>query len=391
MLVRMDENEEIDEVERAIRAHALLTPLDEIREWLGIYMSATPAQLDTCALWIAHTHVMDANVATPRLLITSVKPGAGKTLLLNIVRDLSHSGFDGNGTSYAFRAALAEAKGNLTVAYDEVSDVFGRSGMNQSNSLLAQVLRRGYKKGATEAWSVGRVSELINIFGPAVMTGLRTAVPHDIYSRCIEIELKPGIPEEYYDIREAEMVSEMYRDSLRAYMRALRIVIKEFRAAGLHDALTGRRLEIWEPLLAVANAVGGTWPERALEAFSALALDDSQRVVLTPDQTVVRDMARAAAECGKTLVFGSELRDLMRTYEQPMYETMTDKSFSMRMAKCMPVPARVITRGSSQGRGWEADTIRRTWEAVRPRVAVPDVVDEDDSDPFEVVNTHARK
>lgn len=388
----MNETEEMDDVERAIIAHALRTPLDEIRSWLETFIAATPTQLDAVALWIAHTHVMDANVTTPRLLITSDKPATGKTTLLTIVRDLSHLGFDGNGTSYAFRSALAECRGNLTISYDEVSDVFGRSGMNASSSLLAQVLRRGYKKGATEAWSVGRVSEPIDIFVPVAMTGLRTAVPHDIYTRCVEIELKPGKPTEYYDIREAESRSEMYRDSLRAWLRGRRDEIARFRALGLHDKLTGRLLEIWEPLLAVASVADltGAWLERGLEAFAALALDDSQRVVLTPDQTIVRDMARAATELDKALLFGSELRELMRTYEQPMYETMTDKSLAMAMARCMPVPARVITRGSSQGRGWERDTILRVWAAVKPRMTVERDPDAGDDDQFAVVNTHRR-
>lgn len=387
-----DTRTEMDTVESAILAHALRTPLDEVRSWLGTFVRATPTQLDAVALWIAHTHVMDACVTTPRMLITSDTPGAGKTLLLNIIRDLSHLGFDGNGTSYAFRSALAEARGHLTISYDEVSDVFGRSGMNQSNSLLAQVLRRGYKKGATEAWSVGRVSEPIDIFVPVAMTGLRTAVPHDIYTRCVEIELKPGEPEAYYDIREAEHISEVYRDSLRAWLRARRDEISRFRAAGLHDKLTGRLLEIWEPLLAVASAadVSGSWLERGLEAFATIALDDSQRVILTPDQTIVRDMARAAGELDKILVFGSELRALMRTYEQPMYETMSDRSLSMAMARVMPVPARVITRGSSQGRGWEADTIMRVWAAVRPRVTVPTAEEMEEDDPFTITNTHKR-
>ena len=374
-----------------IEAYARRTPLDEVRSWVESFISATPAQLDAVTLWIAHTHVMDANVTTPRLLITSDKPASGKTVLLNIVRDLSYLGFDGNGTSYAFRSALAEGRGNLTVSYDEVSDVFGRSGMNQSTSLLAQVLRRGYKKGATEAWSVGRVSEPIDIFIPFAMTGLRTAVPHDIFTRCIEIQLKPGRPSEYYDVREAQTTSEMYHDALRAWLRSKRNEIARFRAIGLHDRLTGRLLEVWEPLLAIADVTSPEWLERALEAFVTLALDDSQRLVLTPEQTILRDMARAAETLDKTLVFGSELRELMRTYEQPMYETLTNTSLAMRMAAVMPVPARIITRGSSQGRGWEKDTIVRCWERVRPSVASPEVPEDDDTpDAFEVVNTHAR-
>lgn len=371
----------------ALEAYAGRTPLDEMRSWLGTFISATDAQLDVVALWIAHTHVMDVNVTTPRLLITSDVPGAGKTLLLNISRDLSYLGFDGNGTSYAFRSALAEARGSMTLSYDEVSDVFGRSGMNQSNSLLAQVLRRGYKKGATEAWSVGRVSEKIDIFVPVAMTGLRTAVPHDIFTRCVEINLKPGTPEQYYDVREAETTSQMYRDALRSWLRGRRAAVESFRGLGVHDRLNGRLLEVWEPLLAVANAAGHDWLDRAVEAFVTLALDDSQKQVLTPDQTILRDMARAAETIDKPMIFGSELRTLMRTYGQPLYETKSDRSLSMDMARCMPVPARVITRRSSQGRGWERDTILRTWEHVRPRTASERLTETETDDPFAVVNT----
>lgn len=364
--------------------------MDEAREFIARYIVATPAQLDVMALWSASTHAMDAFVTHPRLLFTSDEPESGKTAALTMAKDLGHKGYDAGGTTYALKAKLYEAKGDITLAYDEISDLFGKSGMNKSSHPFATLLRKGYKRGATDSWSVGRVSEDISIFLPIALSGLRTAVPADVASRCITIEMKTATPKDYYDVRTGEVFAAHMSASLRAYVQSKEAEIYHFRGRGLHPKLTRRNLEIWEPLLAVASACGGhAWLCRAMSAFAELGLSKSDVPVLTPAQTVLRDLVKAAkaiqaASVAKvTEIYGADLREEMRRFGEPLYELMSDTALAMEMAIALGVKAHVITRKGDQARGWKVATIERVWDERRP-AALDAFEVADETDPFAV-------
>ena len=58
-------------------------PLDAVRAWLARYLRTVhPADLDLLTLWAAHTHLANECYTTPRLLLDSPVPGAGKTTCL---------------------------------------------------------------------------------------------------------------------------------------------------------------------------------------------------------------------------------------------------------------------------------------------------------------------
>jgi hypothetical protein len=373
-----------------ITTDAPRTPLDEVRSFLGKFIDASDTQLDAITLWVAHTNVLGAFPASPRLLITSRDPGCGKSETLRRIRDLSQNGWSAKGTSFAIRAKLGEPD-RPTITVDEVSDVFGKSGRSGATHPLGTLLRLGYKAGETDCFAQNKVAEEISIYTAAAMAGRGAAVPDDIRSRCVIIKLKPGRPAEDYVIREHEPQARMLRDALGQWVKSQFGEVQKFRARGLHPKLTGRRREIWEPLLAVAKAGGEEWLRRGLSALLDLALDESDQPVLTPQQTVLRDMAKAAGLvelAGGTedgFALGADLREEMRRMGEPMYETLADRALSMLMAEAVadasPDGQAIVTVGERRGRGYRLADIRAEWAARAPVGSAEEVADTEPLDP----------
>ena len=56
----------------------------------------------------------------------------------------------------------------------------------------------------------------------------------------------------------------------------------------LPEGVTDRRAEAWEPLIAIADAAGGTWPERARVASVADVAATRERVAYVRHQVAIR-------------------------------------------------------------------------------------------------------
>ena len=377
-----------------------MTILDEVAAFIAQHVSATQAQTDAMTLYAAATHALSAFPAFGRLLLTSEQEGTGKTLAMMIIASLSANPLDASGTSYALQSALAAASNTPeqpapTLYLDEISDVFGRSGLNASRNPVAEILRKGYRTGATRAWSVNRTSEIYSIYTPFIICGLRVAVPRDIRSRSIVIAMAPGQPRKYFTEREsrkwAEKIAETLGSAVKSHLgeddpRS----IGAFRARGMHRKLEGRRLEVWEPLFAVAWALGGQdWLNRCMRAFMELALSESDQVSLSPRQEVIRDAADALDKTqiilpdGTLFASGLALADELFRLGNPLYAGRTQLSLAMLIAESLPLKSKQVRLGKDRIMGYFADDIRRVWDMIRPEDPADTDIPEEEN-PFDV-------
>jgi hypothetical protein len=358
--------------------------LDECREFLAKFIDATAAQLDVMTLWAAHTHGLQAFPATPRLLLAG-EMGSGKSESLARVGGLSANQWDGDATPDALRSKLAcPPDMKPTIIIDEISDVFGKSGRAGAGAPIGKVLRKGYKQKATQSFSVNRVAEQADIFTAAGMAGRGVAVPDDIRSRCLVIKMQVGHPRCDYTVREHDPQTDLLRDALSCWVRGRLAELERFRAKGLHPKLTGRRREIWEPLLACAAIAGGNWPRRALSAFLDLAIDQADQPVLTPKQTAIRDIQLAAWKIGTDPVPGRLIVETVQEFRSPLYEGMSPKALADFIADAMrPVRPERLPRHicPDQARGyWLRDIDRIAAQRLPKEPDTPEDEDEDDLD-----------
>ncbi len=256
--------------------------LDTVTEFVSRF-SVFPSEhcAPTLALWYAHTHATDLFYVTPRLILDSAEPGSGKTRILEVAQYLVAAP---EMTISATTAALFRlvAAGPITILFDEVDTIFNQSG--GYNEDLRGLLNAGYKRSATIARCVGDARamkvERFPVYAPAALAGIAGAMPSTITTRAITIHMRrrrADEPVEPFRERTVARLAEPIREELAAWINRAAQQIGQACPA-MPDGVTDRAAEIWEPLLALADAAGEHWPDTARAACRHFVLDTGPQV-----------------------------------------------------------------------------------------------------------------
>jgi hypothetical protein len=233
----------------------------------------------TIALWFAHTHAADRFYITPRLILDSAEPGSGKTRVLEVAELLVHAPETTVSTTPAALFRLVSSD-RITVLFDEVDAVFNKGG----NEDLRGLLNAGYKQGATVTRCAGDAKtmkvERFPVFAPVALGGIAGHMPATITTRAVTIHMRRRRSDQKVDQfrqRDAKRDARPIREALAAWIASVADEIGE-ATPELPDGVTDRSAEIWEPLVAIADAAGGHWPQTARKACVHFVLDDAQPV-----------------------------------------------------------------------------------------------------------------
>jgi Protein of unknown function (DUF3631) len=225
-------------------------------------------------LWAAHTHAAHRFYVTPRLILDSPEPSSGKTRVLELLALVSYSPKLTINTTVAalYRRLDKAGERPLTVLFDETDAVFNPRTADKYEDLRA-LLNAGYKRGATVDRCVGEGSRQdvkeFPVFAPVALAGLAGHMPATITTRAAaEIHMRKRAPSETvkeYDEEDALIEAKPVRAALAAWVESVTETLGAERPempAGVED----RPKENWRALLAIADAAGGDWPERARAA-----------------------------------------------------------------------------------------------------------------------------
>jgi hypothetical protein len=222
-------------------------------------------------LWCAHTYAFDAFDTTPRLFLDSAVPGSGKTRVLELLEHTALAPLQSFNASAAALIRTIDA-GQRTVLLDEVDMLYSKSGGYED---ITATINAGYKKGSTVPRCVGVGMEIdvveLSAFAPMALAGLHANVPDAVRSRSIHFRMrkrKPTEPISPYRQRTALAEASEFRRGLSAWVADVRGKLQDAMPvlpAGVED----RAAEVWEPLVAIADEIGGSWPERARAACAA--------------------------------------------------------------------------------------------------------------------------
>jgi hypothetical protein len=249
--------------------------LDEVHAFLGKFV-AYPSEDAHVAhtLWVAHAHLMDAWESTPRIAFLSPEPNSGKTRALEITEMLVPRAVEAVNVSvsYLFRK-VGDASGLPTILFDEIDTLFGPRA--KENEEIRGLLNAGHRRGAVAGRCVARgqivITEELPAYCALALAGLG-GLPDTILSRSVVVRMRRRAPTEKvepYRRRLHKPEGESLRDRLAAWAKTvLRQVTNTIPSmpSGIED----RDADVWEALLAVADAAGAGWPERARVAAVAL-------------------------------------------------------------------------------------------------------------------------
>lgn len=244
------------------------TPLDAAREFILRYVAVSDMQADTLTLWAAHTHCFEAAESTPYMAITSTGPGSGKTRLLEVLELLvANPWLTGRVTGPALvRKVDAE---HPTLLLDETDAIF--TGAVSSQQMLRGVINSGYRLGGKTSYASGGGYKDLDTFCPKAFAGIG-GLPRTIADRSVPIVMRKRTA--------FTPIARLVRRTVRQEVQVPRMLLVRFGAQNVNKLgfarpeipteLDDRAADVWEPLLAIADLVGGTWPIRAREAAVVL-------------------------------------------------------------------------------------------------------------------------
>jgi hypothetical protein len=242
------------------------TVLTEIAETFTRYLVLPPNGAETCALWIAHCFAFDVFLHTPRLNITAPEKGCGKTTALDVI-----SGFvprpiwtENVSTAPFFRLAERDKPTFLMDEYDSYLAA------DKSGDLRSAV-NAGHRQGGQVIRCVGDDHEpaQFTTFSPVVLAGIKP-LPSTLYDRSIVIRMSRATTEESTRLdrfRGAHTLSGDPGRKLTRWAAENREALRE--ADPDMGPLYNRVADNWRPLYAVADVIGGPWPDVARHAALA--------------------------------------------------------------------------------------------------------------------------
>ncbi len=239
--------------------------LDAVAAMFSEYVALPPGAADALSLWVCHTHCFEAFVHTPRLNLFSPEKGCGKTTLLDVVCSVTPRSLRTESLTSAVLFRLVDEHKPI-LALDEVDTYLA------NNDELRGLLNAGHKRGARAYRCEGDNNQVrsFSAFAPAVLAGIGH-LQGTLHDRSIQIRLvraKPGEVKRRFDSRRITRE----RDLNRQLARWARDRFKQVEACDpvLPPNCFNRLADNWRPLMAIAEIIGGEWPDRARTAFTQL-------------------------------------------------------------------------------------------------------------------------
>ncbi|MEU4920968.1 DUF3631 domain-containing protein [Streptomyces parvus] len=339
----------------------------------------TEAAYVAVALWDAHTHLLDCFDSTPRLAFLSPEPGSGKTRALEVISTLvPHPMHAVNASPAALFRAVADEAGRPTILFDEIDTVFGPKA--KDNEDLRGLLNAGHRTSGVSYRCVGDGGTQTVVAFPsycAVAMGGLGSLPDTILARSVIIRMRRRARNERVEpfrARIHEPQGHALRDQLITWAEQVRPRV-DGAFPDMPEGITDRPADVWEPLLAVADAAGGTWPERARQACIDLVTAVSEDDRASLGVKLLTDL-RDHVFPGEVTVSTVEILHLLNGLEESPWGDLDGRPLNARTlsktlkeyvtAKSKPISPRPLRIGGQIVKGYHRDDLTDAWNRYCP-------------------------
>lgn len=356
------------------------TLLDEVEAFHRRFnVFPTESSYVAVALWDAHAHLIDAFDGTARLAFLSPEPGSGKSRALEIVETLTPRAMTTVNASANALFRLVEAEESTpTLLFDEIDTVFGpKAGDNEP---VRGFLNSGYRRGGKSLRCVGdganQSAGWFSSFCAVAMAGLGS-LPDTILTRSIIIRMRKRAPNETiegYRRRIHEKQGHALRDRLADWADQVREHIADAWPE-MPEGVSDRPADVWEPLLAVADAVGGDWPQRARAACVELVHAGADNDEASLGIRLLTDL-RDKVFCGADRMPTAVILECLLNMDDAPWGDLDDKPITSRTlarllgqyvtAEIKPIKPRGIRTASGTPKGYYAEDLQDAWERYCP-------------------------
>jgi len=344
-------------------------PLDDLLEFLCRYV-IYPCEHSSIAhaLWIAHTHLMECWEITPRLAVLAPEKACGKTRVLEVTEHLVPNPVRSGASSPAFIIRSAARQDDRpTLMLDEIDMVF------EYGAKWASEIRTLINVGHARGSDIGRVAKENGVFVPErlpsycalAMAGIDMGrIPDTVLSRSVVINMRRRLPGEQvhsWRTKRDGPKAKILMKRISSWCRHLDPAIGEAQPqvpSGVED----RSADAWEPLLAIAEAAGGTWPERAREACVALVAANEEE-----SESIRIRLLRDIRSCLGTLdrISTKELIQRLRSIPEAPWGDLDGTGINdrklARELRPFGIKPSSIRFNDDVGRGYRASDFGKAW------------------------------
>lgn len=282
--------------------------LERLRAYISRFVSLSQSQADVCSLWVVHTHATDAADFTPYLDINSPVLRSGKTRLLEVLRLLVAKPWFTGRVSGASLVRKTEQE-HPTLLLDESDAAFNQGDYSEK---LRGILNTGFERDGTYSMCVPNGNDWesrdFSTFSPKAIAGIGK-LPPTLQDRAIPIRLKRALRNEQRQrLRkrkvkpEADQLRQLVSDWTGQNLASLREAEPQ-----LPEELNDRQQDVCEPLLAIAECVGGDWPQRAERALIALCGNVAEQQEGSQGIALLADIRAALSPSGTERVSTHDL------------------------------------------------------------------------------------
>jgi putative DNA primase/helicase len=339
--------------------------LDDLAAFYRRYVVLPEGAADMLALWTMHTYAIDAFMITPRLAVVSPQKRCGKTTLMELVDATAANTLSAaNITTAALFRAIEQWRPTMLI--DE-ADTFLRE-----NEELRGVLNAGYRRATAyvvrnvpvgDSWEPRK----FGVWGP-VAIALIGSLPSTLADRSIHIRLRRKATRETVERLRLDRIGDLTEGLRRRCLRWAQDHLEQLRNCDpvVPETLNDRAADNWRPLCAIAEVVGGAWPQRVRKAIAVLAGDDvddeAAGVRLLEDIRQVFKDEQSEKIFSETLVKALHALEERPWSEWGQQRKPLSKTQLAGLLRPFEIRSKDVRLGADKAKGYTKDDFADAWE-----------------------------
>ena len=349
--------------------------LDEIENIYKRYVILPEYSSVALSLWTVNTYSYDFFTISPRLLISSPDKRCGKTRLLSIMSRLVYAPiFISNITAASIYHFLKIAKGAFLIDEGDTFII--------GNDALNGILNSGHTKDA--AYVIRAVSNGNDYKAAKFSTWAPFAIaminrPKDtLIDRSVMVRMRRKKADETIERLRLDQ-EDIFKETKEKISQWAQAHEAQLRASDpitpseLHD----RAADNWRPLLAIADLIGGEWPQKARQAAIALSGREFEEDASSFQIQLLEDIREVFEERETDKLFTTSiLEELNARDDRPWQEWKDYRSLTPRqMAQLLTefkIKSRNIWIGDKQNKGYALEDFQDAFERYLPKKSVPE-------------------
>jgi hypothetical protein len=266
-----------------------------------------------------------------------------------------------------FRAVSANRPSLL---FDECDSYFGPR-VAQQHEELRGLVNAGHRRGAVAYRCVGEPAKMevreFPAFCAVALAGIGD-LPDTILDRSVVIRMKRRAPHEIIEpfrIRHAAPAADALRGRLTDWAKNNLDALAQAEPT-MPDGIADRAADVWEPLLAIAEAAGGAWPERARQA--AVDLNRARQADPSLGIKLLMDCRGAFASTDRHST--EELLEYLTGLDESPWGDLRGKALDARglarRLKRYDIGPRQVRFGEATRKGYQREDFIDAWDRYVP-------------------------